>query len=105
MEELKMCIPEMRYLRKYIKFKDRSNYVKYGSKKLFSCLVKVALNLMYANKNGIELNSKQIALLKKHKKSIIRLATSKDEKIQRRCLNNKTIDILLQIFLPVVADF
>ena len=104
MDELKDCLAELRYLYKYIKFKDRSNYVKYGSRTLFSCLVKVALNLMYSNKNRIDLSSKQIALLKKHKKMVIRLATSNDEKIQRRCLTNKMIDVLLGIFLPVVAE-
>ena len=65
MEELDSCLAELRYLYKYIRFADRANYVKYGSKTLFSCLVKVGLNLMYANKNGLSLSPKQIKTLKK----------------------------------------
>lgn len=104
MEELQNCIPEMRYLYKYIRFKDRANYVKYGSKTLFSCLIKVGLNLMFANKNGLVLSPKQVKTLKRYKKTIIKMVSSDNEKVQQRCLSNKLIDIMLGILLSVISD-
>ena len=103
MEELENCVPELRYIYKYLKFKDRANYVKYGSPTLFSCLVKIGLNLMYSNKNGLSLTAKELKLLKKNKKNVIKLVTSKNVKIQHRCLTNKLIDVLLQIFLSAIS--
>ena len=104
MEELDSCLAELRYSYKYIRFADRANYVKYGSKTLFSCLIKVGLNLMYANKNGLPLSSKQIKTLKKYKKTIIKMVSSENEKVQRRCLTNKLIDTMLGILLSVLPD-
>ena len=104
MEELDSCLAELRYSYKYIRFADRANYVKYGSKTLFSCLIKVGLNLMYANKNGLSLSPKQIKTLKKYKKTIIKMVSSENEKVQRRCLTNKLIDTMLGILLSVLPD-
>ena len=103
MEELENCLPELRYIYKYLKYNDRANYVKYGSPTLISCLIKIGLNLMYSNKNGLSLSPKQLNLLKKNKKNVIKLVTSQNEKVQHRCLTNKLIDVLLKIFLSVIA--
>ena len=103
MEELENCLPELRYIYKYLKYNDRANYVKYGSPTLISCLIKIGLNLMYSNKNGLSLTPKQLNLLKKNKKNVIKLVTSQNEKVQHRCLTNKLIDVLLKIFLSVIA--
>lgn len=92
----------MRYLYKYLDYDDRQNYVKYGSPTLITCLVQVGLNLMYSNKNGIELTKAQLQLLKKHKKNIVKLITAKTEKDQKKALTNKLIDVLLSVLLPVV---
>ena len=76
--ELDACIPELRYIYYHLPDRKRADYVKHAKSHIVECLFRVALNLTY--NYTLKLTKKQIALLKKHKKSVMNLIKAKSIK-------------------------
>ena len=85
----------------HLKPGQRLNYVKYGSSILAECLANLALNLIYSNKNKLELKPSQIKILRKNKPGLIKLIMAKDVQSQRKALTTKLINLLLSILMSI----
>ena len=103
MEELKRCLPELRYLLQHLNSHERVAYIKTGSDRITNCLTEVGLNLMYSNKNGLPLTSDHIQQLKPFKREIKKLILSKTVGQRKKLLKEKLVDCLLSVILSVVS--
>ena len=105
MESLLSNLPELRYLYYHLKYRERSNYVRYGSPALVDTLTNVALNLVFSNKNGIKLTPAQIKTLRTHKNALTQLILAKDAKTRRKYLKAGVIDAILSIFMKIAKKY
>ena len=103
MEELKRCLPELRYLKHHLNPHERQTYINAGSDRITNCLVEVALNLMYSNKNGLPLTTAHIQQLKPFKGEMKKLILSKTVGKKKKILQEGLVDCMLSVLLSVVA--
>ena len=87
MDILTECLPELRYLLSLSKA-QRRKYLDKASPKFIECLYQVALNLVYASKegNGLTLLPHHIKPLKKHRSTLLKLVKSKQTSHRRKLL-------------------
>ena len=101
MELLRQCLPQLRYIRYYLKGKKLETYLKTVSNSIVKCIAQISLNLMYSHKNGINLNKLQIKKLKPFEKSMKALFTLKSVKKQKKLLKKPLVYTLLSVMLPI----
>ena len=104
MELLRQCLPQLRYIRYYLKGKELETYLKTVSNSIVKCIAQISLNLLYSHKNGININKSQIKKLKPFKKSMKELVTLKSVKKQKKLLKKPFVYALLSVMLPIVGE-
>ena len=106
MDILTDCLPELRYLLSLSKAQSRK-YLNKASPKLIECLFQVALNLVYASKegNGLTLLPHHISPLKKHRSTLLKLVKSRQISHRRKLLKKGgSATALLTVLASVIAS-
>ena len=105
MDILTECLPELRYLLSLSKAQSHK-YLDKASPKFIECLYQVALNLVYASKEGnsLTLLPHHIKPLKKHRATLLRLVKSKQTSHRRKLLKKGgSAIVLLGVLASVIG--
>ena len=99
------CLSELRYLGS-LRGRRLSKYIHTASKRLIDCIQQIALNILYSNKNGLNIKKSHLKKLKKHKKQLIKLVHTKNHTKKRQILKKQGGMILemLSILSTVIAS-
>lgn len=99
------CLSELRYLGS-LRGKKLSKYIHKASKRLIDCIQQIALNILYSNKNGLNIKKSRLKKLKKHKKELIKLVYTKNHTKKKQILKKKGGMVLemLSILATVIAS-
>ena len=103
MHILEECMAELRYLGS-LRGRRLSKYLAKASPRVIECLYQIALNLVFAHKNGLNLRKHHVSQLKKKKKKLLRLVQTKEENKRRHLIKQGGLAIpLLSVLAGVIA--